>query len=197
MSASRTRNKVSIHSPRRSEGRRSRMGRSCVLVTGFNPLSPPKRGETRRRPAYPAGAHVSIHSPRRSEGRPLPALRLARPGQVSIHSPRRSEGRQALTRSRGRPRVFQSTLPAEARGDLATEESAEDGGSLFQSTLPAEARGDRRSSPAGLLARRGFNPLSPPKRGETWTTRAWSSLLLCFNPLSPPKRGETGRLTWK
>ena len=35
----------------------------------FNPLPPPKRGETPSGPPPVAGVGVSIHSPRRSEGR--------------------------------------------------------------------------------------------------------------------------------
>ncbi len=36
-----------------------------------------------------------------------------------------------------------------------------------------------------------FNPLPPPKRGETFTTEHFRNDVICFNPLPPPKRGET------
>ena len=63
---------------------------------------------------------VSIHSPRRSEGRPHSrGIEHDALCAVSIHSPRRSEGRRS-TNSRDIKivmRKFQSTPPAEARGD--------------------------------------------------------------------------------
>ena len=71
---------------------------SALVIDGFNPLPPPKRGET-------------------SGSRTLPGVN--RP--VSIHSPRRSEGRLIIPMvSKGAERSkFQSTPPAEARGDLS------------------------------------------------------------------------------
>ena len=86
---------------------------------------------------------------------------------------------------------FQSTPPAEARGDVLdglhggsqstgfnplpppkrgeTSESTRARGErcLFQSTPPAEARGDSPDDVFLLSTRSGFNPLPPPKRGET------------------------------
>ena len=64
---------------------------------------------------------------------------------------------------------------------------------MFQSTPPAEARGDIN----GLVeevAGQGFNPLPPPKRGET-SNQPWPYPMFqtCFNPLPPPKRGETSK----
>ena len=115
---------VSIHSPRRSEGRPALPLREAVDTSRFNPLPPPKRGETTRtRPACAISIRgfnplpppkrgetwrtrrecqhvwkVSIHSPRRSEGRPLPRPRILLSIKVSIHSPRRSEGRLGQVR---------------------------------------------------------------------------------------------------
>ena len=69
--------------------------------SSFNPLPPPKRGETEMGAKVPPWLEVSIHSPRRSEGRhPDPAAMIS-------------------------SAVFQSTPPAEARGDtiLAATES--------------------------------------------------------------------------
>ena len=110
--------RVSIHSPRRSEGRRVRRALQAGEVrfqstppaeargdlrsactwrwscAGFNPLPPPKRGETC--PVDP------------------PAIEDTK---VSIHSPRRSEGRPLVNSMSVIPSVFQSTPPAEARGD--------------------------------------------------------------------------------
>ena len=60
----------------------------------FNPLPPPKRGETAREGEQSPLRGVSIHSPRRSEGRLHRRLGL-----------------------RPKVRKFQSTPPAEARGD--------------------------------------------------------------------------------
>ena len=65
---------VSIHSPRRSEGRPRAQEIHPKSLNSFNPLPPPKRGETI---AHPGPLHqfvVSIHSPRRSEGRLLDML---------------------------------------------------------------------------------------------------------------------------
>ena len=90
-------------------------------MVSFNPLPPPKRGETGARTVVIDSLGVSIHSPRRSEGRHVAAISLT-------------------------------------------------AASVFQSTPPAEARGDRRFrmvGPRGL----SFNPLPPPKRGETCPVR--------------------------
>ena len=62
--------KVSIRSPRRSEGRYRSVGRLRIV----------KR-------------QVSIRSPRRSEGRFISLLSFGVLDDVSIRSPRRSEGR--------------------------------------------------------------------------------------------------------
>ena len=62
---------------------------------------------------------------------------------------------------------FQSTPPAEARGDQRVRSF--DAGK-FQSTPPAEARGDVLNENARGLSTSNlecFNPLPPPKRGET------------------------------
>ena len=110
--------KVSIHSPRRSEGRqlvsRTRSSRS----TSFNPLPPPKRGETDRHrnggqlkefqstpPAEARGDVDPRDSPRRIRRfQSTPPAEARGDGvrngpsasalSVSIHSPRRSEGRR-------------------------------------------------------------------------------------------------------
>ena len=132
---------------------------------------------------------------------------------VSIHSPRRSEGRLSKIAPNSVTNSFQSTPPAEARGDgaekvdLYVDEE-------FQSTPPAEARGDMMLRPTWDLLL-SFNPLPPPKRGETpgvqkksvgstfqstpppkrgetVSRQSLSPALECFNT-PPPKRGETGR----
>ena len=207
---------VSIHSPRRSEGRRRCSARSdrrasfqstppaeargdsmerntAEAISSFNPLPPPKRGETKKNPLRQAqGIRVSIHSPRRSEGRLGDRLRAERRLRVSIHSPRRSEGRrrgptdatrvprfnplpppkrgETVTTALGMRATpeFQSTPPAEARGDVVAGLSAFI--NKFQSTPPAEARGDSGRSCARPSSK-CFNPLPPPKRGETMSIR--------------------------
>ena len=60
---------------------------------------------------------------------------------------------------------FQSTPPAEARGDALTL-TAQRLSKQFQSTPPAEARGDVGVA-RSLQRPECFNPLPPPKRGET------------------------------
>ena len=64
--------------------------------------------------------------------------------------------------------MFQSTPPAEARGDFALL-SMMSFRETFQSTPPAEARGDI-TVVSHLPEARGFNPLPPPNRGETSLT---------------------------
>ena len=150
---------VSIHSPRRSEGRlsaRHRILPHFPQVLRYAPemfqSTPPAeaRGDSAVAPGRRvARVDVSIHSPRRSEGRhrttartmkldkmrfqstppaeargdyfTTPANPYAWPKLVSIHSPRRSEGRPFrsgnATSYAHRNRPFQSTPPAEARGD--------------------------------------------------------------------------------
>ena len=231
---------VSIHSPRRSEGRRHVFpcpalalmfqstppaeARGDVVTCSrpprslsFNPLPPPKRGETRR--CYREGSHrqVSIHSPRRSEGRrPVSGGRPYIVG-VSIHSPRRSEGRRATAAKDSQAKEFQSTPPAEARGDRWPKlslrhsksfnplpppkrgETAQPLGrehpTLFQSTPPAEARGDL-ASPEEHQGQPVWFQSTPPAeaRGDAGVARASTLRRLgSFNPLPPPKRGETNQ----
>ena len=86
-------------------------------VTCFNPLPPPKRGET----------VVSVIEPASYVFQSTP--------------PRRSEGRQATEQAVTIFYLFQSTPPAEARGD-SFEDLVGCRSLMFQSTPPAEARGD-------------------------------------------------------
>ena len=134
----------------------------------FNPLPPPKRGETPKLRAKGGQHEVSIHSPRRSEGRQHPACR---------HPPA-SE--------------FQSTPPAEARGDTRTP-ALPTGWKVFQSTPPAEARGDIYEARKWPRVNECFNPLPPPKRGETTCADVVADARRVSIPLPPPKRGETSR----
>ena len=87
--------------------------------SGFNPLPPPKRGETPRF-AYelPPIRKFQSTPPAEARGDDLHQLVMV---NVSIHSPRRSEGRlrMSLLYLRDyRRSQFQSTPPAEARGDV-------------------------------------------------------------------------------
>ena len=184
---------VSIHSPRRSEGR-----------PASSAARPPKRN----------GKLVSIHSPRRSEGRrPLAtSRRVLGHTPVSIHSPRRSEGRRRVTSSasncfnplpppkRGETAsidVFQSTPPAEARGDFRAPNGSPKTFQEFQSTPPAEARGDGAGTIASRPCRlQSFNPLPPPKRGETLAISARSDPIASEFQSTPPAeaRGDLLRL---
>ena len=120
--------------------------RQEAATLGFNPLPPPKRGETFQEREGRAIDLVSIHSPRRSEGRHEFTLPKRPRLKVSIHSPRRSEGRRLSSVWLPKHFQFQSTPPAEARGDFVTA---------------AFDKGATR-----------FNPLPPPKRGETPTATA-------------------------
>ena len=128
---------VSIHSPRRSEGRRGTSDKDPSGYGSFNPLPPPKRpaifphlvlsvsihsprrSEGRLTRVEPSEWRddVSIHSPRRSEGRHRTLLESELDKMVSIHSPRRSEGRPVAGILVAKLFKFQSTPPAEARGD--------------------------------------------------------------------------------
>ena len=133
---------------------------------GFNPLPPPKRGETPHHNGQ------------------LLAWR------VSIRSPRRNEGRRDRAGPCARPLRFQSAPPAETRGDPARSPR------VFRGIL-VSIRSPRRNEgrPTGIFCRRRrarcFNPLPPPKRGETRFRGSSPCTRGCFNPLPPPKRGET------
>ena len=107
----------------------------------FNPLPPPKRGETATTEATTNQREVSIHSPRRSEGRRVSKVTPCVGKEVSIHSPRRSEGRRELF-GRGFQGEVSIHSPRRSEGRPATE-----------NVYSAE--------------RTSFNPLPPPKRGET------------------------------
>ena len=141
------------------------------LPARFNPLPPPKRGETTSsRLCRAGGKWFQSTPPAEARGDPDISGESYLSNEVSIHSPRRSEGRPVRLGDRLRLVImFQSTPPAEARGD----------------TQPGTARTSRLS----------FNPLPPPKRGETRGYRHTPRRLGGFNPLPPPKRGETARLS--
>ena len=84
---------------------------------------------------------------------------------VSIRSPRRNEGRRLRFGLASARVQFQSAPPAETRGDLRSIPRCS-GIEMFQSAPPAETRGDQLK----FLIKSfnlGFNPLPPPKRGET------------------------------
>ena len=85
---------------------------------------------------------------------------------VSIHSPRRSEGRPEFRGTMVSTNQFQSTPPAEARGDFLNGYDT-NYPKMFQSTPPAEARGDPECGCGVVTGCSRFNPLPPPKRGET------------------------------
>ena len=115
-------------------------GTARTSRSSFNPLPPPKRGETGwPRSSLRRSRPVSIHSPRRSEGRRIDTVTRGQFQAVSIHSPRRSEGRQERDHERPSNTKFQSTPPAEARGDLSGPVNATVL-MVFQSTPPAEGR---------------------------------------------------------
>ena len=137
------RDKVSIRSPHRSEGRCPRQrGRAAHLLFQSAPLTE-ARGDffESENPGGPHHIPVSIRSPHRSEGRWRNHRACSGRSCVSIRSPHRSEGRSCPYRlSRATPSRFQSAPLTEARGDV-------DKGILIASA-------------------QRFNPLPSPKRGE-------------------------------
>ena len=161
---------VSIRSPHRSKGRPA-APMSCPPVAlfqsaplteargdnekwqsirasgGFNPLPPPKQGETGIAKGNRDQRRVSIRSPHRSKGRLLNPAIIVYLVLVSIRSPHRSKGRQAIRRSCRRFSTFQSAPLTEARGDLILQRLAANGYS--------------------------FNPLPSPKQGETEENRGY------------------------
>ena len=74
--------------------------------------------------------------------------------------------------------------------------TARGGSSFCFNPLPPPKRGE--TSDAGTndscAGWRCFNPLPPPKRGETTRPEGKIHQETCFNPLPPPKRGETSRV---
>ena len=109
--------------------------------------------------------------------------------RVSIHSPRRSEGRHPRRHRGHRCRRFQSTPPAEARGDLWKAVCR--GLRLCFNPLPPPKRGETCSGPYVPLDTSQFQSTPPAEaRGDLWKA-VCRGLRLCFNPLPPPKRGET------
>ena len=112
--------------------------------------------------------------------------------KVSIHSPRRSEGRRHLGHQIKDTAKFQSTPPAEARGDKEPTVRQVSSVTYGFNPLPPPKRGetDPQTTYEQGTSGRSFNPLPPPKRGETGS-ECLRHALVCFNPLPPPKRGET------
>ena len=96
----------------------------------FNPLPPPKRGETcfsicRPRQRITEGFQSTPPAEAKGDFPWLSFVPTVAVRSVSIHSPRRSEGRLHSSPSEG-IRIalkFQSTPPAEARGDDAENAS--------------------------------------------------------------------------
>ena len=131
---------------------------SQAAMKSFNPLPPPKRGETQiPDPLHRPRGDGAVRSfnplppPKRGETRPLIPGKL--PGAQGRHI--------ALSRT------FQSTPPAEARGDATHYDRIE----------PAE------------LER--FNPLPPPKRGETEITDTLVTIETAFQSTPPAEaRGD-------
>ena len=136
------------HSPRRSEGRLASL-RNAPALAKFQSTPPAEARETTHLAPPELSNNVSIHSPRRSEGRRPVRARARGCPRVSIHSPRRSEGRPVTAPVFAASAKFQSTPPAEARGD-DREERKTIAHVKFQSTPPAEARGDSRPRKAGF-----------------------------------------------
>ena len=115
----------------------------AALPRGFNPLPPPKRGETS--PAI---------------GESVPAR------SVSIHSPRRSEGRRQGHASWAWVRSF-NPLPPPKRGETSLLLCIITMPISFN-PLPPPKRGETTmEAPFESATVWGFNPLPPPKRGET------------------------------
>ena len=155
---------VSIHSPRRSEGRQLPAVRLFIQERGFNPLPPPKRGETCHRLACSARARLSFNPlppPKRGETRQSRVRNAAADtgGFNPLPPPKRGET-AARDDHRGRPPMmwFQSTPPAEARGDDVA---------LVSIHSPRRSEGRRRPLDDCPASCESFNPLPPPKRGET------------------------------
>ena len=171
--------------------------------SSFNPLPPAEaRGDTQFQSKVPANTIIRsfnpLPPPKRGETTILPVVRRCWVTEVSIHSPRRSEGRPAVP-APYKPgtlrKEFQSTPPAEARGDTACRAAGTACLPCFN-PLPPPKRGetlDGTGKPRRPAIETCFNPLPPPKRGETCGTESAESRAIddCFNPLPPPKRGET------
>ena len=156
---------VSIHSPRRSEGRLRYRNRRRRQSEGFNPLPPPKRGETT----------ASLPKSRSTRFNPLPPPKRGETAEPAY----------AYFICAG----F-NPLPPPKRGE--TDRFCRDATDVqFQSTPPAEARGDWPGTSERARRCACFNPLPPPKRGETVFPVAQPFEQEGFNPLPPPKRGET------
>ena len=161
------------------------------MQRSFNPLPPPKRGETGAiRPALSRGtmSFNPLPPPKRGE---TPA---GCPGTSTSHSfnplPPPKRGETTLQERVNEKSVeFQSTPPAEARGDPS--------GGRLRSThdvsihSPRRSEGRRREKVNVAPVIECFNPLPPPKRGETSPVFCQAQRSRGFNPLPPPKRGET------
>ena len=162
-------NKVSIRSPRRSEGRSRPASLRSTVVVQFQ-SAPPAEARGDLSCAVDAFDHeeVSIRSPRRSEGRFPRPNRRGRKSTVSIRSPRRSEGRciplqnmpavsQAVSirsprRSEGRSTCLPSCTTRPIRGVSIRSPRRSEGRCIFYDIRDPQGR--------------SFNPLPPPKRGE-------------------------------
>ena len=116
-------------------------GRAAGAWLEFQSTPPAEARGDQRRPGPRMAREVSIHSPRRSEGRPSLGPR-ARPSRRFNPLPPPKRGETCWSQRRAvRDERFQSTPPAQARGDPLTPTSISCYRE-FQSTPPAEARGD-------------------------------------------------------
>ena len=157
--------KVSIRSPRRSEGRSEDRRRRCLLTGCFNPLPPPKRGEIA----------------------PARLLRVVGCGFNPLPPPKRGEIENASD-----IRYFWESfnpLPPPKRGEIRSLVDSFAGTMTFQSAPPAEARGDSNVVHVNTGPVRSFNPLPPPKRGEIgvpWHTQRHKE----YVSIRSPRRSE-------
>ncbi len=176
-----------------AEARGDRMHREprCSGATGFNPLPPPKRGETR--------CNDKNHGRYKFQSTPPAEARgdaLAQPRRLIFLSfnplppPKRGET-SSVSESSTPLREFQSTPPAEARGD-DTAPAVERRASEVSIHSPRRSEGRPRFHPH----RRAVATVSihSPRRSEGRLARstAHANIRRSFNPLPPPKRGETG-----
>ncbi len=163
---------VSIHAPLRREERHA-LQNIQVVLHGFNPRPPPKRGATALEPVCLVGLGYDLF-------------------QSTPPSEERSDA-TVLGHVSGGRHGFQSTPPSEERSDPIRQQCWMG----FKVSIHAPLRREERRATSGYPGNhRCFNPRPPPKRGATLALRPQQAAER-FQSTPPSEERSDGCFRWR